>query len=367
MNPTEQIGLNFIRPDVGRPGNHDFVHRGPWLVRQYAELGIRWNRLAFSWVLVQPDQNTFDWEPYDRILEESQREHLVTLATLGGHFDNPPVPKWAGDSLVQVVREHPEYLHRFIEAMVTRYRGSIKYWEMLNEPATFHSGLTVEDYVEGILKPGYHITKSVDSQAIVLPCAYNHLPVLGDREAFWAAAGDHCDIHNLHIYTDWGLFRTDTGAWREEKANREFRELMLRHGEDHKVFWVTETGWWGTAGHTSWHQYYKIDPASRRNPREILPHYTGREVLEHPVLLREDALRAEWMKDLFPRLLAVPGCEKVFLWVSLDEFEGGYEPDRLYGLKSEEAQVGSLAIWGIFAGDGSWRRSALVMQELLRQ
>ena len=47
----DRIGLNFMRPDVGRPGNRDFVHSGPWLVSQFVELGVRWNRLAFKALL----------------------------------------------------------------------------------------------------------------------------------------------------------------------------------------------------------------------------------------------------------------------------------------------------------------------------
>jgi hypothetical protein len=81
------------------------------------------------------------------------------------------------------------------------------------------------------------------------------------------------------------------------------------------------------------------------------------------VVVREDALRAEWMKDLFPRILAVPGCEKAFLWVSLDEFEGGFDPDRTYGQEGE----GRADLWGIFAGDKSWRASAHALKEILEE
>ncbi|MHC4481733.1 MAG: hypothetical protein ACYS1C_12305, partial [Planctomycetota bacterium] len=96
---------------------------------------------------------------------------------------------------------------------------------------------------------------------------------------------------------------------------------------------------------------------------EFQTSYTGREILNHPVVVREDALRAEWMKDLFPRILAVPGCEKAFLWVSLDEFEGGFDPDRTYGQEGE----GRADLWGIFAGDKSWRASAHALKEILEE
>lgn len=364
----DHIGLNFIRPDVNRPGNYDFLNSGTWLVSQFKQLGVRWNRLAFSWVLVQPRMEEFDWTPYDRIVEACNREGVEILATLGGHFDRPPVPAWAGVTLADVVERHPEYLESYVRAWVQRYKGRVHYWEILNEPRAFHKGLTVQNYVERILKPSYRIIKSLDPQSKVLPCAFDQLPLLGDKEKFWDAAKEFYDIHNLHLYVDWGLFRTQPSAVQEEKAIREFRTLMEKHGEASKPFWITEIGWWGTASLTgSIYEYYKKDPRNYGTDfYEFREAYTGKEILTHPVVLREDALRAEWMKDLFPRVLAIPGCEKVFLWVSLDEFEGGYQPDKLYGRTFPARPASQVDLWGIIAGDKTWRRSAYVLQELLR-
>jgi hypothetical protein len=361
---ADGIGLNFIRPDVGRPGNYDFLNSGLWLVSQFKELGVRWNRLAFSWVLAEPEQGAFNWEPYDRVVEACDRAGINILATLGGHFDRPPVPTWAGKSLAEVVRTNASALEHFIEAWVERYRGSISYWEMLNEPRSFHQGLTVMEYVEGILKPGYRIVKAADAGA-VLPCAFGQLPVLGDREEFWDAARGCYDIHNEHMYVDWGLFRTRPHARPEEAGVRRFRAMVEEHGEGEKPLWMTEIGWWGTGNITSDpFEIYKRDPMMRSV--EFQPRYRGEEILNHPIVLREDALRAEWLKDMYPRLLSVPGCEKVFLWVSLDEFEGGYGPDRVYGRSTDEAPASQVDLWGIIAGDKRWRKSAFALQESVR-
>jgi len=359
------IGLNFMRPDVGRPGNHDFVNNGVWLVSQFKELGIKWNRLAFSWVLAEPDRGRFNWAPYDRIVEACDKAGISILATLGGHFDRPPVPEWAGESLAEVVRSNASALEPFIEAWVERYKGSIHFWEMLNEPHTFHKGLTVMEYVEGILKPGYRIVKAAGAGA-VLPCAFNQLPELGDREAFWDAARGHYDIHNEHMYVDWGLFRTRPHARPEEANVRRFREMVAKHGEGDKPLWMTEIGWWGTGNITSeWvHDTYKHDPVMRSVGFE--PRYRGDDLLNHPVVQREDALRAQWLGDMYRRLLAVPGCDKVFLWVSWDEFEGGFDPNRVYGTSAPEAPASQVDLWGIIAGDRSWRKSAHSLQELVR-
>jgi len=364
MNFKEHVGLNFIRPDVNRPGNYEFVNSGVWLVSQFKQLGVKWNRLAFSWVLIQPEKGIFNWLPYDQIVDTCSKEGIEILATIGGHFDNPPVPAWAGKTLAEVIKSNPKALEVFIESLVQRYRKYIHHWEVLNEPADFHKGLTVTDYVDKILKPCYCIIKSIDSNAKILPCSYRHLPVIGNKDVFWAAAREYCDVHNIHIYVDWGIFRKQPTTDEEVKEAMNFRELMKEHGEEDKNFWVTEIGWWGTASLTgSIYEFYRKDPISRI---ELKPFYTGKEIIEHPIVHREDRLRAEWMKNLFPRIFSVPGCEKVFLWTSMDEFEGGYDPNAIYGRSVEGKAVRKVDLWGIIAGDKTWRKSAFVLSEILK-
>lgn len=363
-NYRDQIGLNFIRPDVGRPGNYDFMNSHDWIVSQYTKLGVKWNRLAFSWVLIQPQPDVYNWEVYDQIVDACAAAHIEILATLGGHFDNPAVPVWAGPSLKEIVNEHPEYLERFVEAWVRRYHNRIKYWEILNEPRVHHKGLTVAEYAEKILRPSYRIIKAIDPQAFVLPCAYNNLPVVGNKEEFWDLARGSYDIGNYHQYADWGRFRGEPTGERDEREVREFRAEMDKHGERDKPFWLTEIGFWGTGSLAGIASAGQHDPDLRGT---FKPFYTGREYLDHPAVAREDSKRARWIKEVFPRVLAIRGCEKAFLWVSMDEFEGGWKPDALYGRPMEGRKVGQVDLWGIIAGDRQWRTSAYALQEMLKQ
>ncbi|MGA9061696.1 MAG: family 1 glycosylhydrolase [Terracidiphilus sp.] len=361
-----RVGLNFMRPDVGRPGNYDFKTNGVWLAGQLNEMGVQWTRMAFSWVLVQPSKDEFDWSAYDRIVDACTAEHIQILATLGGHFDRPPVPAWAGRTLADVVANHPEYLERFIQAWVSRYKDRIHYWEILNEPSGQHFDLTLSTYVEKILKPSYRIIKAADPQAKVLPCAYGNLPDARSRredprgsEAFWDLARGYYDIGNFHEYADWNIFRTEPVADMEERDLRNFKALMAKHGEGEKPFWVTEIGWWGTGSLSNKYDVYRQDPETGMT---FKPVYTGKEIIENPVVLREDALRAEWMKDLITRVASIPGCEKLFLWASMDEFEGGFDPHTEYGEHAAEADL-----WGFIAGDKTWRKSAFTLQQILKQ
>jgi len=362
----DRIGLNFIRPDVSGPGNYDFKTNGVWLVGQLGDMGVHWTRLAFSWVLIQPTKDEFDWSAYDRIVDACAARHIQILATLGGHFDKPPVPGWAGRTLAEVVANHPEYLERFVRAWVSRYKDRIHYWEILNEPSGQHFDLTLHAYVEGILKPSYRIIKTADPKAEVLPCAYNELPggkldAVGPRgrEAFWDLARGYYDIGNLHEYADWNIFRTQPVATEEERALREYRDMMVKHGEGAKPFWVTEIGWWGTGSLSNKYEVYRQDPETGV---AFKADYSGKEIMENPVVLREDALRAQWIKDLIPRVRLIPGCRKIFFWAAMDEFEGGFNAKTEYGANAPRSDL-----WGFVAGDKTWRTSALTLQEILKQ
>jgi hypothetical protein len=326
-------------------------------------------RLAFSWVVIQPAANRYDWSAYDQIVDACQKDGIEILATLGGHFDRPPVPVWAGATLSQIVagggiqEVNPALLQAFVRAWAERYKGKIHYYEILNEPSGQHKDMSVQTYVEKILKPSYRIIKSVDPQAMVLPCAYNNLPPIGNPEDFWDLAQGYYDIGNLHVYEGGGHFRTDTTAEKEERTVREFRARMERHGEGNKPFWLTEIGWWGTGTFDRLTRAVEDDPELRGT---FKPYYTGRDYLNQPVIAREDGRRAVWMRDMYPRMLAIPGCEKAFLWTSMDEFQGGWKPDALYGQPMVGQDVGQVGLNGVISGDRKWRKSAYVLQEMLK-
>jgi len=52
--------------------------------------------------------------------------------------------------------------------------------------------------------------------------------------------------------------------------------------------------------------------------------------------------------------------------LSMDEFDGGYRPDQRYDRRPEDSKVKQFDLWGVIAGDGTWRRSAYALQELLK-
>jgi hypothetical protein len=232
-------------------------------------------------------------------------------------------------------------------------------------------GLSVLEYVEKILKPGYTILKAMDAQANVLPCAFNNLPIAGNREDFWESAKGYYDIHNYHLYSEWGVLRKDADGCKEDHEMKDFYAEIEKHGEDNKPVWITEMGWWGTGSLTGTiYDTYRYDPnfygAKDWTQGKIQSNYKGKEILTHPIVLREDALRAAWLGNVIPKILSLPMYEKIFLWVSIDEFEGGYDPESVYGRNDAERPAKEVDLWGIIAGDKAWRKSAYALREILK-
>lgn len=343
---SDRVGLNFVRPDINRPGEYAFSHNYDWLLKQYTEMGVKWNRLAFSWNRIEPEKEQFNWTKYDSIVDYCHKNGINVIATLGGHFDRPPVPKWAGESLSLVLHSNPEYLYDFVTEWVKRYKDKIDYWEILNEPNGQHIGLTIKDYVDLILKPSYQIIKKYDPKSQVLPCDYWSLPGK-NREYFWKNAKDYCDIYNIHIYTKSAI-----------NEIRWYSKMLPDSGVTDKKFWVTETGLESTGG-AAVNQYLM---QKNNIPTKQEARFLGKEIVDNAFKNKQDSIRAEWIKDLFPKALAVERCEKIFLWGSLEEYEGGFDKDAYYDRKNRQFDL-----WAIFTGDFKWTKTAVEMKKLLKQ
>jgi len=119
--------LPHLKVDQYEWTQHDRFWRDD-LKRARQELGITHLRYALPWHKLEPEQGQFDWTIADERIAEMQKLGLDPLMDVM-HFGTPLWLKQAvGDP------EFPEALERFADAMVTRYRGSVKTWCPFNEP-----------------------------------------------------------------------------------------------------------------------------------------------------------------------------------------------------------------------------------------
>jgi GH35 family endo-1,4-beta-xylanase len=163
------------------------------------DANIAWGRYDFSWREVEtPVKGTFNWAAQDYAVNEANARGLHIYAGLGY------TPTWA--SVAGNSNSRPTNLqdwYDYVYAAVSRYKGSIKYWEMWNEPnlTQFWNG-TRQQYID-LLKVGADAAHAADPDCFVLAPEISSSP--STSPSTWVTdvlnqAGNKVDIVAFHQY-----------------------------------------------------------------------------------------------------------------------------------------------------------------------
>ena len=169
---------------------------------------IAWGRYDFSWRSVEASgKGAYNWAAQDYAVAEANARGLHIYAGLGY------TPTWAsvaGNANSPPINNQDWY--DYVYAAVSRYKGSIKYWEMWNEPnlRQFWNG-TQAQFIE-LFKVGADAAHAADPDCMVLGPEISS----AGRRAFWMTdllqqAGNKIDIISFHQY-DGG--DTPPAGWR---------------------------------------------------------------------------------------------------------------------------------------------------------
>ena len=285
-----QLAMNLtrppldLRPDAGIPyacvnpyGINTFLHlEADPAARERSlamihDAGFRWIRQQFAWYdLEVGGKGVFTdtrqtppisaWAKYDHIVDLAARYDQEIIARL----DAPPA--WTrADGGVRGAFGPPdrdEDYGDFVYAVVSRYKDSVHYWQLWNEPnLSYEWGKhpDPEDYAR-LLCTGYRRVKEADPAAVVLSAALAPTVELG---ALWidegtnlsdliflqrlydAGAGRCFDILSAQGY---GLF-SGPGDHRTNPLQINFsrnvllRDIMVRNGDAGKAIWISEMNW----------------------------------------------------------------------------------------------------------------------------
>ena len=141
---------------------------------------------------------------------------------------------------------------RYVRAVVSRYKGKIKYWEPYNEPPwikEFRKGGKDRAWWQengakalwNMIVSFSKVVKEVDSEAKVLMPGFwsiEHAPELYEKEI-----GKYVDIHNIHNYLREGVFPiNDSHSWIKLDKRVSFGRALvfMKKHEIDKPLWVTE-------------------------------------------------------------------------------------------------------------------------------
>jgi len=168
--------------------------------------GVHSFRIPFDWAEIEPADGRFVWDKYDEIVRWANKHHVELIPTF--MWENPQ-PSWAGRGVVKVGgnEEHypPEDMAKwseFIFQVVSRYKGSVKWWIPANEPNLskyWHPRGDAKAYVE-LLRVSQIAIKNADPEAKTLGCSVGGLDLSFLETCFKEGALKYCDAVGMHPY-----------------------------------------------------------------------------------------------------------------------------------------------------------------------
>lgn len=212
-----------------------------------AATGMGWIRIDMNWYTMEPGRDQYNWGYMDNVVNSARARGLEIFATLAYS------PTWAnGTGNIADPPQDPADWYDFVYDTVRRYRGSIKYWGMWNEPNLdgFFTG-SAWQYREWILKPGAQAAKAADAGCFVLAPELAHLSSSDwpdfMEEVMTAGGADYIDIITHHCYkgdTGEDIFGyLDEGAFHWLWDPPPLMDVLKDLGVDNRPVWLTEVGW----------------------------------------------------------------------------------------------------------------------------
>ncbi len=293
--------------------------------RMFAEaqgLGVGWVRTDFFWDVIEPERGVFRWTVPDRIVQTAEAHSIQLLGILDYSA------RWASSDLAGLSDKYPPRqisdFARYVVAAVSRYRGTVSYWQVWNEPDIhgFWRG-SAEQYAE-LLIVSYHAVKAANPASWVvlggLAQGGDHQPAFLDRVlTVCRQRGEPCfDIMAFHTN-----FRTLRAIRDQFDRNR---RTLAQYGFDRPI-WITESS-------------YTSDPRF-----QTVPGYEGGE-----------ASQARYLEDALTLSMSL-GAQRVF-WAELSDYN------------ARDAAAGGLAAYassGLLRSDGWQKPAYLTYQRLRRQ
>jgi hypothetical protein len=211
-------------------------------------LGVKWVRWDIDWSAIQPDNTTdYQWGGTDRVVAIAKRYGINSLGTIAY------TPKWAADqscsAKFQCAPADPKTFGLFAGQVALRYKDSVAYWEIWNEPnykPFWGSQPDVKKYAD-ILREAYTEIKKENPKTVVISAG---LAITGDdqdspftyiKTLYALGSNNYFDAVALHPYTYPASpeYKASWNGWQQIKSIHKFMESA---GDSNKKIWITEYG-----------------------------------------------------------------------------------------------------------------------------
>lgn len=229
-------------------------------MRFLAGTGASSLRLWFEWRRLEPENGVFRWEETDRIVDAAVRNGIRCMPIFGTEFftyrdkkesdERLRLPQWLVEKSKIQDCAMPHFTaagrktalppvdlwERMIAAVVSRYKGRIETYEILNEPNLYLTPAELMVY----LKSAYRTIKKIDpSCRVVGACVtgdFNaHILEYG-RALMGLGAAKYCDVISFHPYNN--LFEDSRAPG--DAMIFELKKTMAESGGENRPLWNTE-------------------------------------------------------------------------------------------------------------------------------
>ena len=220
------------------------------------QTGGAWVREDFVWGQIEPREGQFNWEG-DRTVATLRERGLNILGIISYSASwATPTREDDGTPISFYPPDNSKY-YWFVRTLVTRYKDSVRHWEVWNEPDNQLFWKPKPDgrqYAE-LLKTAYKAIKDVDPGIKVLTAGVsgNAVPYLEEMMA--QGAGCCFDILALHPYAvplnpKQGRIESRPEVHKlAEVELPKYKAFLGRHNVASRPIWITEIGWpsgdWG--------------------------------------------------------------------------------------------------------------------------
>lgn len=242
-----------------------------------SEAGVAFVRMDFLWDDIEPAPGKFDFTKYDRIVEVLSRRNIKILGLLSYNA------VWAAEYWNSA--PDPVKFTRYAEAVVRRYKGQVKYWEIWNEPdeqGYWRQQDGMKAYTE-LLKQVYPALKAVDPTSVVLMGGVSHTIPFSLKNIYRNGGKPYFDAVNFHPFVD---PRSPSAPELLRGIYQSVLRTMEEYDDGAKEIWITEIGCPGVKGDadSGW--------------------WLGRAPSEEE--------QAAWVRKVYAEMLGWQGVRKVF-------------------------------------------------------
>lgn len=223
---------------------------------QLSDIGAKWALLVPDWDRIEQQKGRYVWNTpshrFDDVVSGLVRRKIKPVIQIygGNRLYMPVAPDPNQRQLADAGKllNDPECRrawHRFLEALVRRYRAHVKVWEIWNEPnyhGFWQTPTSVEDYGR-VVKAAAGVIKRAQPDAVILAGSTANVP-LDYLETFLASEGAGSFDHwSVHPYGELPEAR--------DKAIRAVQELLRARGKS-PVLWQSECGFPSSADTGGW-------------------------------------------------------------------------------------------------------------------